>query len=401
MARSLSLTETAIRTAKPADKPRKISDGGGLYIQINPNGARYWRYKYRFRDKQKTLALGVYPDVKLAQARKRHREAREQLAAGVDPGAEKKRARMAAQAAAEQSFEKVAREWISKPAPRWSADHTGRVLTSLEADIFPDLGEWPISEVSAPALLATLRKIEYRGALETLSKVHQRCGAIFRYGIATGRCQRDPAADLRGSFTTRKAKGHAALSAAELPESLRTLEHYDGDPQTGQARDEVQLTFVRTGELRGAEWREFDLDKAEWRIPARRMKMDDEHIVPLSEQAIAVLHELEPGDGLVLPSKKKITQPISENTLLYAMYRMGYHGRATVHGLRATASTILNEQGWRPDVIERQLAHAERNKVRAAYNRAEYLPERREMMQHWADYLDGLKRGADVVSIGA
>ncbi len=401
MARSLSLTETAIRTAKPADKPRKISDGGGLYIQINPNGARYWRYKYRFRDKQKTLALGVYPDVKLADARKRHREAREQLAAGVDPGAEKKRARMAAQAAAEQSFEKVAREWISKQAPRWSADHTGRVLTSLEADIFPDLGERPISEVTAPDLLATLRKIEHRGALETLSKVHQRCDAIFRYGIATGRCERDPSADLRGSFTTRKAQGHAALSAAELPEFLRNLEHYDGDVQTKLALELVLLTFVRTGELRGAEWREFDFDKAEWRIPAHRMKMDDEHIVPLSSQAIAVLRELEPGDGLVLPSKKKITQPISENTLLYAMYRMGYHGRATVHGFRATASTILNEQGWRPDVIERQLAHAERNKVRAAYNRAEYLPERRKMMQHWADYLDGMKRGADVVSIRA
>lgn len=398
MSGSLSLTETGIRTAKPGAKVRKLSDGGGLYIQINPNGSRYWRYKYRFHGKQKTLALGTYPDVKLARARKLHQQAREQLAAGVDPGAEKKRAKTDA---TEHTFEKIAWEWIHRQEKRWSADHTRRVRTSLEQDMFPDLGDRPIHEIKAPELLATLRKIEHRGALETLSKVTQRCGAIFRYGVATGRCERDIAADLRGAFATRKVSSHAALSADELPEFLHKLEHYDGDRQTKLALELIMLTFVRTSELREAVWSEFDLDNATWYIPAERMKMDDVHIVPLSEQAIAVLQELGPGDGLVLPSKKKPTKPVSENTLLYAMYRMGYHGRATVHGFRATASTILNEQGWRPDVIERQLAHAERNKVRAAYNRAEYLPERRKMMQHWADYLDGLKRGANVVSIRA
>lgn len=402
----MALTDTTIRTTKPGSKIRKMADGGGLYVQINPNGSRYWRLKYRFDEKQKTLALGIYPDVTLAEARHRRSAAREQLANGIDPGHERRKAKQAQRTASANNFERLAREWVSKQAKRWSKDHAGRVLLSLERDIFPDLGARPITEIDAPELLATLRKIESRGAFETLSKVHQRVSAVFRYGIATGRCERDPAPDLRGAFTTPKTQSHAALMTDDLPEFLHRLAHFDGHLQTRLALRLVMLTFVRTGELRGAHWAEFTLDNESptWRIPAERMKMRDEHIVPLSRQSVDILRELRPlagGADLVLPGRKTLTKPISENTLLYAMYRMGYHGRATVHGFRATASTILNEQGYRADMIERQLAHGERNKVRAAYNRAEYLPERRQMMQSWADYLDGMARGANVVPLHA
>lgn len=396
----MALTDATVKTAKAGKKTRKISDGHGLFIQINPSGTKYWRYSYRFHDKQKTLAIGVYPDTSLAVARKLHQQAREQLAAGQDPAAERKAAKITAQDANKNTFEAVAREWIGKKAHEWSADHTKRVLHSLETDIFPFVGSHPIADIDAPELLRTLRRIENRGALETLSKVKQRCGAVFRYGIATGRCDRDVSADLKGAFATRKSVSHAALAETDLPEFFQALASYDGDGRTALALELILLTMVRTAELREATWGEFDLPGATWRIPAERMKMDEQHIVPLSQQALAILAQLQPGAGLVLPSLVKPSIPISENTLLFALYRMGYHGRATVHGLRGTASTILNEQGWRADVIERQLAHGEHDNVRAAYNHAQYLDERRLMMQHWADYLDGLKRGARVVPIG-
>lgn len=398
----MALTATAAKAARPREKAYKLADGKGLYLLITPEGRKYWRLKYRHAGKEKLLALGVFPDVSIAKARADRDEAREIIKTGRDPIATKKQERLAAQVATANTFEAVALEWIEQQSHRWVPSHVERVRDSLKADIFPDLGDRPISDIAAPELLAVLRKVEKRGVLETAQRLLQRCGAIFRYAIQTHRAERNPSLDLRGAIKQPKRKNYAALSAADLPEYLRKLETYDGHMQTRLALKLLALTFVRSGELRKAEWSEFDLDKAEWRIPAERMKTDAPHIVPLSRQVLAVLQELEPltGQGRYLfPNQSKLTVPMSENTMLYAIYRMGYHSRATGHGFRATASTILNEQGWKADVIERQLAHAERNKVRAAYHRSEYLDDRRKMMQAWADYLDVLAAGKKVVPI--
>jgi integrase len=299
--------------------------------------------------------------------------------------------------AAANSFEAVAEEWIAKQRNVWDPGHADQVESSLKRNLYPELGNRPISEIDAPALLGALRKIEARGAHEIRQRVQQRAGAVFRYGIATGRCARDPSFELRRAFTPPARRNHAALTEKDLPDFLERLHAYDGEPVTKLAMRLLALTFVRTGELRGAEWHEFDRERAVWRIPAERMKMRDPHIVPLSRQALAVLEELAPLTGhgrFLFPHRTNPERSLSENTILYALYRMGYHTRATGHGFRATASTILNEIGFAPDVIERQLAHMERNKVRAAYNRAQYLPERTKMMQAWADLLDGFTEGS-------
>lgn len=398
----MPLTDKAARAAKGREKPYKRADGGGLYLLITPDDRRYWRLKYRLAGKEKVFSIGVYPEVSIAEARIARDEARALIKSGRDPVVAKKQERLAAELSAANTFHAVALEWVEQNRNRWTPGHADRVLDSLKADIFPHLGERPISEIAAPELLAVLRKVEKRGALETAQRLLQRCGAVFRYAIVTHRANRNPAIDIRGSIRQPKRKNYAALSAADLPEYLRKLEAYDGQPLTKLALKLLALTFVRSGELRGAEWSEIDFDKAEWRIPAERMKMRAAHIVPLSRQALAVLEELKTltGNGkLLFPGQSKADKPMSENTMLYALYRMGYHSRATGHGFRATASTILNEQSWRADAIERQLAHAERNKVRAAYHRSEYLPDRRKMMQAWADYLDALASGAKVVPI--
>lgn len=398
----MPLTDKAAKAAKGRDKPYKLADGGGLYLLVTADDRRYWRLKYRLAGKERVFAIGVYPEVSIAEARAAREEARALIKSGRDPVMAKKQERLAAEVSAANTFEAVALEWIGQNRNRWTPDHAGRVLDSLKADVFPDLGARPISEITAPELLAVLRKVEKRGALETAQRLLQRSGAVFRYAIVTHRAERNPAFDVRGSIKQPKRKNYAALSAADLPEYLRKLEAYDGQPLTKLALKLLALTFVRSGELRGAEWSEIDFDKAEWRIPAERMKMRAAHIVPLSRQALAMLEDLKTlsGNGkLLFPSQSKADQPMSENTMLYALYRMGYHSRATGHGFRATASTILNEQGWKADAIERQLAHAERNKVRAAYHRSEYLPDRRKMMQAWADYLDALASGAKVVPI--
>jgi integrase len=390
----MPLTDTRARNAKPKEKTYRLSDEKGMYLEVMPTGARYWRMKYRFVRKEKRLALGVYPEVSLAQARERRDSARKLLAQNIDPSHARKQDKRAAKVRAENSFEAIAREWVTKQ--RWTARHTRKVLCSLEADIFPDLGGRPISEITAPELLDTLRKIERRGAHDTALRVTQRCGSVFRYGIVTSRCKSNPAADLKGALTPAKKENYAALSVRELPEFFVKLENYDGHVQTRLALRLLSLTAVRTKELRAAPWSEFDLDAQAptWRIPAERMKMRDPHIVPLSCQAVEVLRQLQAISGtgwLVFPSRTNTEKPMSENTMLYALYRMGYHGRATVHGFRATFSTICNEElRYPPDVIERQLAHAERNKTKAAYNRAQYLPERRKMMQEWADFLGSL-----------
>ncbi len=391
----MSLTDIAIKKTKPTDKPMKLFDSNGLYLLVKPNGARYWRLKYRFAGKEKAMALGVYPEVSLAEARELRDDARRKLKQNLDPVNERKQAKITAFIEATNQFETVAMEWLERQKNRWTPKHTTKILNALKRYAFPDLGQRSIADINAPELLRTMRKVEAKGIHETSMKVLQSCGAVFRYGIVTGRCDSNPAADLKGALTRPNPTPQAALNAQELPTFLATLEKYQGHIQTKLAMKLIIFTFVRTTELRAAEWQEFDLDASEpiWRIPAARMKMRNDHLVPLAPQVVALLrqaHTLSGQGRLVFPSQSSASKPISQNTMIYALYRMGYHSRATMHGFRATASTILNEQGWRADVIERQLAHVEQNKVRAVYNRAEYLAERREMMLAWADYLDGL-----------
>ena len=399
----MPLTATAIRNTKPADKPIRLFDGGGMYLEVSPAGGRWWRLKYRFVGKEKRLSLGVYPEVSLAEARSRREDARKLLAAGIDPSDQRKAAKREAEGREINSFEAVAREWYGKQAHVWVAHHASDVLRRLESNLFPEIGSEPIAEVTAPMLLAAVRKIEHRGAHDLAHRVLQVASQLFRYGVATGRCERDPAPDLRGALTPHKSKHQAAVAPEELPALLRAIDGYGelGDKLTAYALRLLVLTFVRTNELIGAEWSELDLDSAIWIIPATRMKMRSEHVVPLSRQAIEVLREIRAigcSSRYVFPGRNP-DKPISNNTMLFALYRLGYKGKMTGHGFRAVASTILNEAGFRADVIERQLAHCERNEIRGAYNRAEYLPERRKMMQQWADMLAALAQGAQVIPL--
>jgi integrase len=348
--------------------------------------------KYRFDGKEKRLALGVYPVVTLARARDDALEARRLLHDGADPGERKKERAREAKGAAVNSFEMVARDWHALMKPRWTRPHAENVIESLEKDIFPLLGARPIAELKPPEILDAIRKIERRGAVDIAQRVRQRCSAVFAFAIAAGLAESNPVAAMKGVFATHRKEPRKMLPADELPTFLRNLRTHTGDRMVELALRFVILTMVRTIELRGARWAEFDFDRKVWLIPAERMKMRAPHVVPLSRQAIAVLDELKTisgGHALVFPGRSERDKPISENTLLYALYRLGYHHRATTHGFRALASTVLNESGlWRPDAIERQLAHKEQNAVRAAYHRSEYLDERTRMMQWWADFLD-------------
>ncbi|MES2695068.1 MAG: integrase arm-type DNA-binding domain-containing protein [Verrucomicrobiota bacterium] len=387
----MGLTDVKVRNSKAREKPYKLSDGGGLFLQIQPAGSKWWRYKYRFAGKEKLLALGTYPDVSLSDARERHVQARKALAAGNDPGEVKKEAKRRSLLTAENSFEAVGREWHTKCLAKWTMTHGKQILRRLEADIFPKIGARPVAAITAPEILEMARDIEARGAKDIARRAVQRCGQILNFAIATGRAERNPAPALVGALEAREKKHHAYLREGDLPQFLRTLDGYQGEPLTRLALRLLVLTFVRTTELRAATWSEINWEKAQWRIPAERMKMRDPHIVPLSQQAVAILREIQSHSGgreTVFPNQAKRSGCMSQNTLIYGLYRMGYHTRATVHGFRATASTILNENGFAPDVIERQVAHGERNGVRAAYNHAQYLPERTKMMQWWADYLE-------------
>lgn len=398
----MPITDIAARAAKPREKPYKIADEKGLYLFIKPNGSKYLRYKYYFAGKEKVLALGTYPEVSLKEAREKRDEARKMLREGIDPSQAKKEKKLQHKVETENTFEIVAREWLENMKHSWTARHANYTLRRLEADILPVLGFKPINKIAAPELLNTLREVEKRDALDLSHRLLQICGQIFRYAIATGRAERDIAADLRGALKVRKKENFAHLKEDQLPEFFSRLSAYDGDLQTKLGLKLLVLTFVRSSELRGAKWAEINFEKAEWRIPAERMKMNELHIVPLPQQAIDILKQLQQLNGsrpFVFPSRTKPdTSFTSENTLLYALYRMGYHSQATTHGFRATASTILNEHGFRSDVIERQLAHGEKNKVRGTYNHAQYLKERREMMQWYADYLDKLAGNGKVIS---
>jgi integrase len=396
----MGLTDTRVRNSKPQAKSYKLSDGGGMYLLVKPSGARYWRLDYRLAGKRRTLALGVYPITTLSGARTQRDEAHRLLARDIDPNATKKAKRRAAKIARENTFESIAREWIANQRHRLSPRYSALILARLEADIFPQIGARPIAEIDAPELLDVLRKVERRGVIETARRLRQICGQVFRYSVASGRAKYDPSVDLRGALKSPgRSRGHKAMLLNDVPAFIRGLKTYDGDPRTRLALELTILTFARTTELRAARWSEIEnLDSNEplWRIPAERMKMRREHIVPLAPQSVAVLRELRglrgsAASSFLFPSPSREGH-MSNNTMLYALYRMGYHGRATIHGFRAMASTALNEMGFRSDVIECQLAHQEQSSVRAAYNRAQYLIERRTMMECWADRLDELAR---------
>lgn len=388
------LSESAIRAAKPKEKPYKRFDGRGLYLAVTPTGSRLWRMQYRFGGVEKLLSFGSYPDVSLKRARERRDEARRWLADGVDPSA-KKKAEKLSQA---DTFAAIAAEWLSLQRKKFSAKTLEKAEWTFNDLLNPYIGSQPIKTITAPDLLTVLRRLEARGKHETAHRTKQRASQIFRYAISTGRAERDPAADLRGALAPIVVKNHAAITdPVKVGELLRAIDSYSGRPATQVAFKLAPLVFVRPGELRAARWEEFTLDgkEPEWRIPAERMKMGELHVVPLAHQAVTMLKELRevtgPG-GYVFPALTDSNRPMSENALTAALRRMGYTGdEMTWHGFRTIASTLLNEQGWHPDLIELQLAHAERNSVRAAYNKAQRVPERRKMMQAWADYLSELK----------
>jgi integrase len=386
------LTPSAVANAKPQAKPYKLADERGMYLLVRPNGSRWWRLKYRRpgTHKENSLSLGTYPDVSLRKARQRRDEARTLLADGIDPSGQRKDD--AAQAAA--TFGTIAAEWLEHQRPSMATVTYTKALWLLGmADALKDR---PIADLAAPEVLEVLRGIEARGTIETAHRVKQRIGAVLRYAVATGRADRDCTLDLRGALTPVTSTARAAITdPAKIADLLRAIDSYTGQPITRAALRLAPLLFVRPGNLRAMEWAELDLDGAEWRIPAGKMKMRDEHVVPLPEQAVAILRDLQPLTGrgrYCFPSLRTADRPMSENTVNAALRRMGYDkATMTGHGFRALASTRLNEMGWAPDVIERQLAHAERNKVRVVYNRAQYMDERRTMMQAWADYLDALR----------
>jgi integrase len=393
-----TLSAARVRDAKPREKPYKLFDERGLYLLVTPSAdqhrGRLWRFRYRHNGGEKLLALGTYPDVSLKRAREKRDEARRLLAEGVDPNVQRKTER----AAQTETFEAIGREWQTHRA-KTTAAITQQKATWLLEQIFAEIGGRPIREVAAPELLAALRKIEARGHHESAHRAKQKCGQVFRYAIATGRAERDISADLRGALVPVVAKNHAALTdPAEIGALLRAIDSYEGQPVTAAALKLAPLVFVRPGELRGARWVELDLDAGDWRIPGERMKTGEQHIVPLSRQAVVILRDLQALTGrgeYVFPSLLSATRPMSNNTVNTALRRLGYaKDQMTGHGFRAMASTLLNEQGFPPDVIELQLAHVERNKVRAAYNRAQRLAERRGMMQSWADYVDQLRLAA-------
>jgi integrase len=394
------LTDTAMRCFKATEKTQKLFDGGGLYLMVPPTGGKLWRLDYRFEGKRKTLALGAYPAVSLKEARQKREDAKELLAKGIDPSAHKQAIKAAVRAETENTFEIIAREWFAKYSAGWSEANRVKVLTRQINYIFPFIGGKPIREVTAPELLEALRHIEKRGTLDTAHRALQDCSRIFRYAIATGRGERDTATDLRGALPPAKEGSFATITEPNgVGQLLRAADGYGGGIVVASALRLAPLVFVRPGELRRAEWTEFNLDGAEWRIPAERMKMRQQHIVPLARQALDILRTLHKFTGhgqFLFPSPRTDARPISDVALLAALRRMGYsREEMTVHGFRSMASTLLNEQGYNRDWIERQLAHGERNSIRAAYNYAEYLPERRRMMQEWADYLDGLRAAKD------
>ena len=399
----MPLTNTSVRNAKPAKRLFKLFDERGLFLLVTPAGGKWWRLKYRFEGKEKTLSMGVYPDIGLKDARERRDEARKLLALGTDPSDNRKAAKSMREDRAANSFEVLAREWFAKYSPSWAATHASKIMQRLERDVFPWLGARPVAEITSPELLAAMRRIEARGALESAHRALSNCGQVFRYAVATGRAQRDPSGDLRGALAPYKRDHFAAITDPKrVGPLLREIDGYQGTFTVNSALRLAPLVFVRPGELRGAQWADVDLEKAEWRYTAT--KTGTPHIVPLATQAVAILRELHAVTGhgqYLFPSARSPRRAMSDNAILAALRRMGIaKDEMSGHGFRAMARTILDEVlGVRPDLIEHQLAHAVRDPLGRAYNRTAHLPERRKMMQQWADYLDKLKAGADVIPL--
>jgi integrase len=400
----MALTDTAIRKAKSGDKTQRLFDGSGMYLELSPAGGKWWRLKYRFGGKEKRLSLGIYPDTSLADAREKRDAARKLLAAGVDPGEQRKAVKAAGEERAANSFEVIAREWHAKQSTTWVDLHASRIMLRLENDVFPWLGRRPIADIPAREFLATVNRVADRGAVESAHRVLQYCSQVLRYAIATGRAERNPVADLRGALPPVKQTHHAAIIDPDaIGGLLRAIDGYQGSFVTKCALRLAPLLFVRPGELRHAEWAEFDLDCAQWNLPAEKMKMREPHLVPLAPQAVAILRELHELTGrgrYVFPSARGPKRPMSDNAVLSALRRMGYATHEmSGHGFRAMARTVLDEVlHFRPDYIEHQLAHAVTDPNGRAYNRTAHLAERRTMMVAWADYLDTVKAGGKVVA---
>lgn len=398
------LTDTEARNLQPRERPYKATDGAGMYLEVRPNGAKYWRLFYRFAGKQKTLALGVYPLVSLKEARRKRDEAKRKIEQGIDPTQQRKVDKLTAVLSSANTFQAVASEWQEHHAKHWAPITADKIRAALATYVLPSVGALPIAEITPAAILALLRKVEAKGRHETAHRLRSWCSQIFRFGILTMRCERDPAADVKGALNTAKTTHRSALPASDLPAFLRKL----NDPaarveyRTRLALRLQVLTFVRPGELRGAAWTEFDLEKAEWRVPAERTKTREEYIVPLSSQALAVIQDLKKLTGeyrLLFPCVGNPGKPMSENTLCAAL-QTGLGFPVTAHGFRATATSTLLELGWPAHVIDRQLGHRERKQVFGAYSHlAQYLDERRRMMQAWGDHLEALESGAKVLPI--
>ncbi len=399
----MPLTNVEVQKSRSAAKPRRLFDGGGLYLEVSPSGGKLWRLKYRFNGKEKRLAIGIYPAVSIALARKRRDEARELLAREVDPSVHRKTQKAARIERAQNSFEVVAREWFAKYSPNWANSHADKIIQRLEKDVFPWIGGRPIAEVTPPELLKVLRRVEGRGALDTAHRAHQNCGQIFRYAVATGRAERDPSGDLRGALPAAKHTHFAAITEpAQVAELLRALEGFRGTLVVKAALRLAPLLFVRPGELRSARWQDIDLAKEEWRYVVSKTRT--EHVVPLAQQSLDILKELHPLTGNrthVFPGRDP-SKPMSEAAVNAALRRMGYDTRTEItgHGFRAMARTILHQElGFAPELIEHQLAHAVPDALGTAYNRTKFIRQRKVMMQQWADYLDKLKCGGDVISL--
>lgn len=400
------LTDTAIKAAKPKldGKSTKYTDGGGLYL-LAMQSSKYWRYDYTHAGKRRTLALGVYPDINLKAAREKHQEARELLARGVDPSEYKQQAKGAQIALTENSFEAIAREWYVKNQQKWKSTHADKILSRLEQDAFPWLGSRPIAVIEPPEILKCLRRVEERGAIETAHRIKQTIGQVFRYAVATGRAQRDQTADLKGALSAVKSKHFAAITnPQQVGQLMRDIQTYEGHIETRIALRVSAYLFQRPNEIRRMEWLELDFEKRLWSLPAEKMKMGESHFVPLPEQVVQLLQEIKPftGHGLyVFPALTDRKKPMSDNTIRLALRRMGYdNDTMTPHGFRAMARTLLDEElEVNPIYIEQQLAHVVKDANGTAYNRTKHLKQRVEMMQQWADYLDRLREGAQVIPI--
>ncbi|MFP2386091.1 MULTISPECIES: tyrosine-type recombinase/integrase [Enterobacteriaceae] len=386
----MKLNARQVDAAKPREKAYKLADGAGLYLEVVPSGSRYWRMKYRFNGKEKRLAFGVYPAVSLAQARALRDEAKKKLAEGIDPSFAKKEEKLVRDVQLNNTFQSVALEWHGTKVSRWSEGYASDIIEAFNKDIFPYIGQQPVNEIKPLVLLNVLRRMESRGATEKAKKVRQRCSEVFRYAIVTGRAEYNPAADLTSAMSGHESKHYPFLTVEELPDFFKALAGYTGSPLVVLAARLLILTGVRTGELRGASWSEFDLEKAVWEIPAERMKMKRPHLVPLSTQALEIVQQLKVMTGqypLVFPGRNDPRKTMSEASINQVFKRIGYTGKVTGHGFRHTMSTILHEKGFNTAWIETQLAHVDKNAIRGTYNHALYLEGRREMMQWYADYI--------------